>query len=112
MKIKLLMLFAFLIGMQFSNAAGFLENKTKAKGVMYRLPPFKDFFYLNSAQNSLEIQSKTGVYIKNLELLSIDGNIVKTSNSNRIDVSDTTHGIYILKVITDQGIFAKKIIRK
>lgn len=112
MKIKLLILFTFLIGIEFSNAVGFLDHKIEAKNGMNRLPPFKDLFYLNSTQNSIQIQSKTGVYIKKMELLSIDGSVVKSSNSYRMDVSDIAHGIYILKVITDQGIFAKKIIRK
>jgi hypothetical protein len=49
--------------------------------------------------------------------MDINGRVVKSGNSNelataKIDLSDLTAGIYLMKIETDKGISTEKIIKK
>jgi hypothetical protein len=73
--------------------------------------------YPNPTTDVLNISNNNNLDIKNISVTDINGRIVKTSNSNeiasaKIDLSDLTAGIYIMKIETDKGISTEKIIKK
>jgi hypothetical protein len=55
--------------------------------------------------------------INAITIMDINGRVVKSGNSNelasaKIDLSDLTAGIYIMKIETDKGVSTEKIIKK
>ena len=65
--------------------------------------------YPNPASTSLNIELAEGMEIENIEILSIEGKLIKqVSTSNKVDVSALINGQYILKVITSKGILRKR----
>ncbi|MDD5571809.1 MAG: T9SS type A sorting domain-containing protein, partial [Bacteroidales bacterium] len=65
--------------------------------------PSSDYIYFNS-------QAKEKF---TAELYNITGMILKTSvNPKQLDISDMSSGVYILKIIKDENIYVKKIIKK
>ncbi|MDR2057175.1 MAG: FG-GAP-like repeat-containing protein [Dysgonamonadaceae bacterium] len=53
--------------------------------------------------------SDSSIQIKSLKLYNSTGNLQLLSKSDEIDTIAFPQGIYVLKIITDQGIFAEKI---
>lgn len=65
--------------------------------------------YPNPASTKLSIDLAEGMEIKNVEILSIEGKLVKrVAKANKIDVQDLNDGQYILKVNTNKGILRKR----
>ena len=62
--------------------------------------------YIHDENKELEINS--------ISILNISGEVVKTitENTNSIDVSNLTNGIYLLQIKTDNGLVSKKFIKK
>jgi hypothetical protein len=55
--------------------------------------------------------------INAITVMDINGRVVKSGNSNelataKIDLSDLTAGIYLMKIETDKGVSTEKIIKK
>ncbi|WP_234111741.1 T9SS type A sorting domain-containing protein [Chryseobacterium sp. R2A-55] len=52
--------------------------------------------------------------IQNISIFSMNGNLVKNINGNAksVDVSNLTPGIYIIKMVTKQGVMTRKLIKK
>lgn len=72
---------------------------------------FKEHFSVVISKNTIKVYSKNNEKINRIELLDLNGNIIKSSNENTINQSGLPSGVYILKVITNKGIFAKKIVK-
>ena len=71
-------------------------------------------FYPNPVNDMLYIKSKKYT-IKNWQLYSLNGQLVKQSNSNNlinIDCSKLATGVYNLKIITDKGVYSKQVIKQ
>ncbi len=68
--------------------------------------------YPNPATNSITIQSENN--IKNIKVYNNLGQLVLTNNSsNKIDISPLEHGIYFVKIISDNNqIIFKKLIKE
>lgn len=85
----------------------------------YEIPPqFSNeliSIFPNPASNSIFIQSKN-IYIKSIEVWNIflnrhlNLNVKKINNLINLDISNFKSGIYICKIITDQGSYLKKFI--
>ena len=69
--------------------------------------------YPNPAINKLTIENGN-LKINNISILNLTGEIVKTTtvNTNIIDVSNLTQGIYFLQIHTDNGLVSKKFIKE
>ncbi|MCP4183027.1 MAG: T9SS type A sorting domain-containing protein, partial [Hyphomicrobiales bacterium] len=67
--------------------------------------------YPNPAQHTITINSN--IDIEALQLISLDGRIVKISaaNKSKLNVSDLPANQYFLRVITTEGVFVRKIIK-
>lgn len=72
---------------------------------------FSDFsIYPNPANDLISIKSEET--IESLEVLSLEGRKIKSTNASTIDVSNLTNGMYLLQVKTEDGkIGSKKIIK-
>jgi hypothetical protein len=53
----------------------------------------------------------TAAQLIQLELLSINGDLMTTTESNSLNLSNYPFGVYFLKVITEEGIVVKRIIK-
>ncbi len=63
------------------------------------------------AKNSIKIEF-TGIKIKKIELININGKLIKTFNSNftELKICTISKGSYILKIETENGVLNKKIL--
>ncbi len=64
------------------------------------------------ANNVLHIEQKKSVILEEATLLNLNGDIVKTTTGNTIDISNLAGGIYTLKLNTDRGVVTKKVVIK
>ncbi|MFT6138281.1 MAG: hypothetical protein ACJAUR_002064 [Ulvibacter sp.] len=69
--------------------------------------------YPNPVKSKLTIENKE-ININTISILNITGGIVKTTkeNTNVIDVSNLTKGIYFLQIHTDNGLVSKKFVKE
>lgn len=72
---------------------------------------FSDFsMYPNPANDFVTVKSNTT--IENVQIISLDGRIVKNSATSSLNISDLSNGIYIVQVKTENGkIGSKKLIK-
>jgi len=70
--------------------------------------------YPNPAQSLLNIKNNTSSQILSLSILSIDGKTIKNfiNPGNSIDIKDLPAGTYQVELLTGQGKFLQKIIKK
>ncbi len=64
------------------------------------------------ANNRLNLKELSTAKLEQATLFSINGEVVKTSNSHSIDVSSLSQGLYTLKIETTEGVITKKVIKK
>lgn len=64
--------------------------------------------YPNPAHSIINVS--TEIIIKNIQLYSLEGKLIKETNFKNIDVSSLTSGIYYIKVIFEKGSLTKKVI--
>jgi N-acetylneuraminic acid mutarotase len=67
----------------------------------------------NPAKNYIEFHATDHQYVLiNFQILTIDGKIIKEGNFNfeRINISDLSKGIFLLKIKTDKGRITKKFV--
>jgi hypothetical protein len=82
-----------------------------------------DFFsknfsiYPNPVDNMLNLSSKTNTAINSVQIIDLNGRIVKSTNTkgvteSQINVSDLNTGMYFVEVISDEGKATSKFIKK
>ncbi len=82
------------------------------------LPPsvndHKFALYPNPATNELNIASSNATRIEKVTIYNFTGQLVKSidGDTRKIDISNLSSGIYLIKVQTDQGIIDRKVIKK
>ena len=64
--------------------------------------PTSDFLFIKTGKNHLE----------NVLVYNSEGKVVINSNENKISLKDLSNGNYILKIILNEGVVDKKIIKK
>lgn len=65
--------------------------------------------YPNPTSGSLYIAADG---VREVSIIDINGRTVMSANSTTIDMSSLTNGIYFVRVITDNGIATKKVVKK
>ncbi|WP_026705484.1 pectate lyase family protein [Flavobacterium soli] len=70
--------------------------------------------YPNPVTNELNISLSDNQIIQSISVYSILGQLVKTirDNTAKIDISELSSGIYLVKIQTNEGVFDKKINKK
>jgi len=70
--------------------------------------------YPNPVGNELNITLSNDQVIESISVYSVLVQLVKTikNGSTKVDVSELTNGVYLVKIQTDKGVFDKKIIKK
>ena len=66
--------------------------------------------YPNPATNVLNIS--TNEVIKSIEIYCVNGALVKTVSTKTIDISDLNNGMYILSVLTEEGVSQTRFIKE
>lgn len=68
--------------------------------------------YPNPAQDEVFIESHTGIPVVNLQLISLTGEVVGSSEDGRsIQTKNLAPGIYLVKVHTSEGTVVKKVVK-
>jgi hypothetical protein len=69
--------------------------------------------YPTPASNYIIIENTTNKAITNTSIIDLNGKVVLNSNlnSNKIDVSNISNGIYIIKIELENRFVYKKIIK-
>ena len=72
--------------------------------------------YPNPAKDVITISNEIDAVVSTIEMTDLNGRIVKTKNVNavesQISTSDLATGVYMMKIVTDQGTAIKKIIKE
>ena len=69
--------------------------------------------YPNPVQNVLQVKGDDNARVQSLQLVTIEGKVVKSNtNSRQINVQGVPKGMYLLKVQTDQGVKTLRVIKK
>ena len=66
--------------------------------------------YPNPSNNHISINNISGNF--KFEIYTLNGMIIKEGNYINISISDLENGVYIIKIITDNRIISKRIIKK
>lgn len=61
----------------------------------------------NPASSSIKI---TGATPTRVEIISASGKVVKTGNENIMSISDLDNGIYMVRIVTENGVTVKKLV--
>jgi len=66
------------------------------------------------SQNILQIRNSSDITINKIEIYNLLGKKITVIKDpkNSIDVSQLSKGIYILNMITEKGVTAKRIVKK
>ena len=66
--------------------------------------------YPNPVRNMLNIE---GNNVKNVEVIDMDGRVVLTNDrAGQIDMSNLSDGVYMVRVMSENGVSTKKIVKK
>lgn len=72
--------------------------------------------YPNPSKDIVTISNDINAVISTIEMTDLNGRIVKTKNVNdtqgQINTSELATGVYMMKIVTDQGTATKKIIKE
>lgn len=75
-----------------------------------------DFFtiYPNPANDFINIQSKTGSAILNVEIVDARGQVVSNSpvNGNQLSVSELADGVYFVRVTSEEGVAVMQFLKR
>jgi hypothetical protein len=75
--------------------------------------PFPTFIFPCPAENTINIACHAS---SEIDLLNMDGKVLKylsmVNDNTSIDISDLAKGLYFIKLLDEQGIFVKRIIKK
>lgn len=66
--------------------------------------------YPNPVSNDLYIKLNDDLNLKEVNVYSVHGQLVKTVNTNQINVSSMQKGFYLVQVVTDKGTSTQKIL--
>jgi hypothetical protein len=70
----------------------------------------------NPASDNINFELPSGMTISLLEILNIEGTIVKSqrinNHQNTINVSDLTSGMYVIRMQKDKGLVMKKLVKR
>ena len=66
--------------------------------------------YPNPSNSHISISNITGNF--KFEIYTLKGELIKEGNYNNIPISELENGIYIIKIISDNRIISKRIIKK
>jgi hypothetical protein len=67
--------------------------------------------YPNPAKNQIRVQLANGNIIKNVSIFNALGQLVQNGSEDMMDVSNLNHGVYLLNLITEQGIQNIKFVK-
>ena len=72
--------------------------------------------YPNPASNSVTVSGRN-LSLNNVEMTDVNGRVVKTINLNGVDesqieISDLASGVYLLKIISNEGTVTKKLVKE
>lgn len=67
--------------------------------------------YPNPTSDILKIKIAANIILENVTISNIIGQIVLEKNSNKIDISSLSSGIYNIEIKTNSGVFYKKVIK-
>lgn len=80
------------------------------------LPQYEDIqkvvLYPNPVTNQLNIATSATSILEKVSIYNLTGQVVKNSNTNLIDMSDLSSGMYLVKIHTNQGTIDRKIIKE
>ncbi|MCR5589885.1 MAG: choice-of-anchor J domain-containing protein [Bacteroidales bacterium] len=66
--------------------------------------------YPNPVRNMLNVE---GENVKNVEIIDVNGRVVLNSNrAGQIDMSELSDGVYMVRVMSENGVSTKKIVKK
>lgn len=72
--------------------------------------------YPNPTKNIIYINNNLNAVVNSIEMSDLNGRVVKTQIINaaegQVSISDLSAGVYMMKVITDQGTATKKVIKE
>jgi hypothetical protein len=68
--------------------------------------------YPNPVKDLLYIKSNDFSTIKNIKIIDLQGKLIIEDANETINVNSLSKGLYIIKVITEEGEFTKKIIKE
>ncbi len=72
--------------------------------------------YPNPSKDLINISNNQNATINSIEMTDLNGRVVKTQMINgtegQISISDLSAGVYMMKVVTDQGTATKKVIKE
>ncbi|TDP61971.1 T9SS type A sorting domain-containing protein [Flavobacterium dankookense] len=72
--------------------------------------------YPNPTKNIIYINNNLNAVVNSIEMSDLNGRVVKTQMINaaegQVSISDLSAGVYLMKVVTDQGTATKKVIKE
>ncbi|HNP33173.1 MAG TPA: T9SS type A sorting domain-containing protein [Flavobacterium sp.] len=72
--------------------------------------------YPNPAKNVINFSNDVNAVVSRIEMTDLNGRVVKTESVNatsgQVSISDLSTGVYMMKIITDQGLAVKKIVKE
>lgn len=68
--------------------------------------------YPNPSSNKVYVNAGSTIKIKSLSVCNFLGQTLETTNESSIDVSQFPQGLYLIKIVTDQGTVVKKVLVK
>ncbi|HQF28824.1 MAG TPA: T9SS type A sorting domain-containing protein, partial [Bacteroidia bacterium] len=68
--------------------------------------------YPNPSSNKVYVNAGSNINIKSLSVCNFLGQTLETTNESSIDVSQFPQGLYLIKIVTDQGTVVKKVLVK
>ena len=91
----------------YQNIETVLSNVQLNNEIIFSISP-------NPAQNIIDIRFENGLTdFEYIELIDFQGKALKTYiNQNSLDISDIAAGVYLIKVISEKGIWVEKILKQ
>ena len=98
---------AFILLDAFNVTTNLSNNDFLASNLSVYPNPTKDIIYINNNLNAI---------VNSIEMSDLNGRVVKTQMINaaegQVSISDLSSGVYMMKVVTDQGTATKKVIKE
>lgn len=68
--------------------------------------------YPNPTTGRIIVKTESNNVITSLQLFSLQGQFIKKSTANEIDVSELVTGVYLLKIQSDRGVINKRVLKQ